>query len=286
MAVRCAAPIACVLANAVSPLSSARRKIHAAGRQRHLGCTSPSGMARGVSSTRRVFLCTAAAVALGARPGLARAAAVSPAAVSVVEDWRAQALGRRGIPEGWEPYPTPGSRPEYDFTVVETAAGERALQLKSHGDRSTIARPVTIDLVAHPILEWRWKAVQLPRGGDIRRRATSDLTAHVLIVWPRAPRLLRSRLLAYAWDATAPAGTIAPSQKTPTVTFIVVRSGLTGLGQWLTERRDVQADYRTVFGEAPDPVGVVALSIDTNDTRTHAEALVGPLVFRALAGGS
>jgi hypothetical protein len=86
---------------------------------------------------------------------VARPALVPAGAVSVVEDWRGQPIGARGIPGGWEPYPTPGGRSAYDLTVVDTD-GRRALQLKSRGDRSTIARPVQIDLAATPVLEWSW----------------------------------------------------------------------------------------------------------------------------------
>jgi hypothetical protein len=63
------------------------------------------------------------------------------------------------------------------------------------------------------------------------------------------------------------------------VTFIVMRTGEQGLGQWLEERRNLVEDYRTVFGEAPFTPRAIALSIDTNDTRSPAEALFGRIAF-------
>ena len=228
--------------------------------------------------TRRTFVAaagvTAASMLLSVTPRVA-----ATAESTVVEDWRQRSPGARGIPSGWEAYSTPGGRPAYDFTVV-TVDGRRALHLKSHGDRSTIARTVRVDLTSTPILEWSWKTVRLPDGADVRRAATSDLSAHLLVVWPRPPRLIRSRILAYAWDSTAPANTIERSQKTSTVTFVIVRSGSADLARWLTERRDVRADYRSVYGEEPEPVQAVALSIDTNDTRAPAEAFIGAISFQ------
>jgi len=223
--------------------------------------------------TRRAFVATAGMLLSSRLSGIALAAEGA-----VVEDWRGHPRGARGIPAGWEPYPTPGAHPAYDFAVVDVD-GRRALHLKSHGDRSTIARAVDIDLRVTPILEWSWKTVRLPVGADVRRSATSDLAAHLLVVWPRPPQVIRSRILAYAWDTTAPANTIERSQKTPTVTFVIVRSGAANLARWLTERRNVYADYRAVYGDDPEPVRVVALSIDTNDTRAPAEAFVGPITF-------
>src|SRR5207245_2017668 len=83
---------------------------------------------------------------------------------------------------------------------------------------------------------------------------------------PAAPELRRSRLIGYVWDPSLPAGTIVPSAKTGTVTFVIVHSGRAGLGAWHDERRDVAADYLRLYGEKPPAPRAVALSIDTNDT--------------------
>jgi hypothetical protein len=230
-------------------------------------------------TTRRTFVASAGVAAASMLLGVAPPSTPSAVDSTVVEDWRQRSLGARGIPPGWEPYSIPGGRPAYDFSVV-TVDGRRALHLKSHGDRSTIARAVRVDLTVTPVLEWSWKTIRLPDGADVRRAATSDLSAHLLVVWPRAPRLVRSRILAYAWDTTAPANTIERSHKTPTVTFVIVRSGHADLARWFTERRDVRADYRSVYGEEPEPVQAVALSIDTNDTGAPAEAFIGAISFQ------
>ena len=61
----------------------------------------------------------------------------------------------------------------------------------------------------------------------------------------------------------------------------MLRSGPGELGQWLTERRNVVEDYRRVFGEDPEDPRALALSIDTNDTHSEAEALIGRITFTA-----
>ena len=93
--------------------------------------------------------------------------------------------------------------------------------------------------------------------------------------------LLRSRIIGYVWDATTPAATIIKSQKTGTVTFVVVRSGSKDLGKWLTERRNVTEDYAKIFGEFPDDPRAITISIDSNDTHSMAESFIGPIIFRA-----
>ena len=66
-------------------------------------------------------------------------------------------------------------------------------------------------------------------------------------MWPRFPASARSRLIGYVWDPTLPVGTVIPSRKTGTVTFIVARRGEPGLGQWIDERRDI-AEAEAMFG--------------------------------------
>lgn len=207
--------------------------------------------------------------------------AASAGRVVVIEDWTTDAVSRRGIPSGWtgEAF---GRRANYDFTV-EQIVSKRVLHLKSQNDHSTIARDITgkVSLKETPILEWRWKAMTLPKGGDLRRKETTDMAAQLYVVWPRFPALLRSRIIGYVWDATTPAATIVKSQKTGTVTFVVMRSGSEDLGKWLTEHRNVAEDYVKIFGEVPDDPKAVTISIDSNDTHSEAESFIGPIIFRA-----
>jgi hypothetical protein len=93
---------------------------------------------------------------------------------------------------------------------------------------------------------------------------------------------VRSRIIGYVWDSTAPAGTICKSQKTPTVTYVVLRSGSNELGKWITERRNVFEDFLKIYGEAPDKPTGLSLGIDSDDTGSSAESFIGPTVFAAL----
>jgi hypothetical protein len=205
-------------------------------------------------------------------------AATAVADVVQVENWARHAAGATGVPEGWRKYETPGGHPAYDVAIVEDG-GRKALRMRSRDDHTTIARDVQVDLKRTPILEWTWKITALPAGADVRRKETSDMTAHVYVVWPRFPALVRSRLIGYGWDPMAPAGSVEGSRKTGTVTFFILHSGTAELGRWITERRDIVADYRRIYGQAPENPGAIALSIDTNDTRAFAEGLIGTIRF-------
>ncbi len=119
----------------------------------------------------------------------------------------------------------------------------------------------------------------LPTGGNACQKSTDDEAAQVYVAWLRSPEAVRSRIIGYVWDSTAPAGTICKSQKTSTVTYIVLRSGSDELGKWITERRNVVEDFRKIYGEAPDNFTALSLGIDSDDTRSSAESFIGPIVF-------
>ena len=197
----------------------------------------------------------------------------------VVEDWSKAPVGHKGIPPDWQAqrWGSPG----YDFTIVEDG-GKKVLHLQSKNDGSTISKEVKdkVNLKATPILEWRWKMVTLPKGGNSCVKATDDQAAQIFVLWPRFPEQLRSRIVGYVWDSTQPVGTTCKSEKTGMVTYIVVRSGPAEIGKWFTERRNVREDFKKIYGDYDDNPGVVSIATDSNDTNSVSESFVGPITFR------
>lgn len=198
--------------------------------------------------------------------------------VVLVEDWSTQRVGATGIPAGWKPQNW-GGTPLYDMTVVEESPS-KVLHLKSRGQSSTINKEVKVNVKETPILEWRWKAVVLPTGGDCRKKATDDQAAQLYVTFPRFPSLVRSRIIGYIWDTTAPEGTIVRSGKSSLITYVVVRSGTKDLNRWLTESRNVWEDYKRIYGEEPEELGAVSIAIDSDDTNSSAESYMGAILFR------
>ena len=207
------------------------------------------------------------------------AVAGAQGAVVVVENWSKVPVGTKGIPPEWKGQQW-GS-PAYDFTVADDG-GKKVIHLKSKNEGSTISKEIKgkIDLKATPILEWSWKAVVLPTGGNACAKATDDEAVQVYVAWPRFPEAVRSQIIGYVWDTTQPVGTICKSEKTGTVTYVVVRSGTADLNKWLTEHRNVREDFKKIYGADPDNPGAVSISIDSNDTNSVSESFVGTIFFK------
>jgi len=56
---------------------------------------------------------------------------------------------------------------------------------------------------------------------------------------------------------------------------VAVNSGRERVGDWVTVERDIVADYRQAFGEAPPPIVGVAIMSDSDNTGEQATAWYG-----------
>lgn len=189
-------------------------------------------------------------------------------------------LPAEGVPAGWEVREFTGR------ADVELVRGPRTPAARLRAARTSFAllRDLVVALDELPILTWSWNVARLPAGGDVRDTRRDDQAAQVYVVFPRwpAPRT-QSDVVGYVWDTTAPVGTMLASTKAPNVKIIVVESGPARLGTWQRQRRNVAADYETLFRRPPPRVGAIAVMIDANDTGTSAESMIGELMFARAA---
>ncbi|HEX7070261.1 MAG TPA: DUF3047 domain-containing protein [Rhodothermales bacterium] len=123
-------------------------------------------------------------------------------------------------------------------------------------------------LKTHPKLSWQWRALKLPKGA--REDKLNDSGAAIYVTFDKKDWLGRPHSIKYTYSSTLPRGTEVDSGN---VKVIVVSSGADGTGRWVTVERNVAADYRRLFGQAPpDRPFSITLWSDSDDTRGEAEA--------------
>ena len=182
-----------------------------------------------------------------------------------------------GTPLGWEVAEFAGADPSVELVRTD---GRVAVRLRSERNSFALHRDLVLDLQQYPVLSWSWKVSQLPAGGDIRVPGRDDQAAQVYVVFPRWPSpRTSSDVIGYVWDTRAPVGTRLTHPKAPNVRIVVVESGPERLDRWLRQRRNVAEDYQALFGRPAPRAGKLGLMIDSNDTRSEAEALFGDLAF-------
>lgn len=200
--------------------------------------------------------------------------AVSPAWAEdrlVMADF-SSGVDAKGVPPGWQVKEKSGTA---DFAVVKDG-DLHALVLRSANTSFSLQKEVKVDVKQHPVLSWKWKVTKLPKDGDFRRSRTDDQAAQLFLAFTK------TKAIVYIWDTSAPQGLMESTSPAPfmTVKVVVVRSGPSELGKWITETRNVYEDYKKFYGEDPPVVSGMRLQINSQHTETSGESWFADVVFR------
>jgi hypothetical protein len=161
-----------------------------------------------------------------------------------------------------------------------------------------LARPVDIDLARTPILCWRWRVDAPLKTADMSTKAGDDYAARVYLSFEVPPetlglgtrlalKLARSlrgnqvpdAAVNYVWDNTHAVGTWQANAYTDRARMLVLRTGGADAGRWVTERRDVLADFARAFDHAPRRLTGLAIAADTDNTGETAHAGFADFAF-------
>ncbi|MEM6487994.1 MAG: DUF3047 domain-containing protein [Pseudomonadota bacterium] len=162
--------------------------------------------------------------------------------------------------------------------------GEVVIAAQATGASAALVTKTEIDVERCPVVEWRWRVDAMALPADLSSRQAEDTPASIILAFGDPGSLLNPDevpTLRYAWASeTNPVGAVVDSPYFPGILrTVVVRSGPPQPGVWVTERRDLAADYEAAFGSPPRaPVEVVALFTDADHQEDgRAEAFYGPL---------
>jgi len=216
----------------------------------------------------------------------------------VVGRFSAAAPGNR-LPSEWEPLTFKKIKKHTLYSLVSDS-GQTAVKAVCDGSSSGLIRHVRIDPEKYPIIKWRWKINSVFKKGDVTQEAGDDYPARLYITFEfdskiaglmerakhKALKLVLGRAppaeaINYIWASRAPDGTVVPSPYTSQSMMVVVQSGKADLNQWVTETRDIFADYMAAFGKKPPMISGIAIMTDGNDTGESAVAYYGDIVMKS-----
>ena len=169
--------------------------------------------------------------------------------------------------------------------------GQHAVEGSADASMALLGRPVSIDLEKTPILCWQWRVDHVLKNADMRTKAGDDYAARLYLTF-RIPEeqlglgtrtklaLARSiygdkvpdAALNYVWDNHQPPETLMDNAYTDRTRMLVLRSGNQDAGRWVTERRDVRADFARAFKNIQGQLSGVAVAVDTDNTGEKAKA--------------
>ena len=229
-------------------------------------------------------------------------AAIASAALAAddqhIAAFSAAALGEP--PAAWKFATLPRKEPT-KFSVVELG-GARVLKVEAEDSYGNLVHGLHVQLGERSTLSWRWRVDKLVEEADLKQRSGDDSPAKLCLFFAfdtsKLPLGERTKLsmaqsltgqdvpgetLCYVWDNKLPADTGITNAFTKRIRMIVLDTGSAKLGQWVTQRRNVVADYQRLFGDesggkVPEVIGV-AISADADNTHGRALAYFGDVTL-------
>lgn len=180
-----------------------------------------------------------------------------------------------------------------------TANDDGEIIVESRGSVSVIKKDLSVDISNQPTLRWRWRVLDAAPATDLATKGSDDRSIAVYVAFPfiaeEATAFERikqgiiaaatgedvpGRVLTYVWGGDRDRGTVIESPYLKSAGMMkVLRPSDTPLDRWYAEHIDIAEDYRQSFGRpAPNPL-YIAISADTDDTRSSAHAAVMDLEF-------
>lgn len=203
----------------------------------------------------------------------------------------AQASG--GAPDGWKVIEFPGIAPS---RFVRSAEGW--IDVLSDKSSAMLYRVLGAEESGRRYLTWRWRVDTAPPPTDLTRRGGDrPLAVHLCfrgkpreagfldwmksVVRPDVDGFSRDhRCLTYVWGGKAAAGRMFPNPYMKERGFMVVLRGVGApTGEWFMEKIDCAMDYRAAFGEDPPKPSFIAISGDSDETKSIAAGSIAALAF-------
>jgi DUF3047 family protein len=162
-----------------------------------------------------------------------------------------------------------------EYSLVQEG-GRTAVKAHSVGSASGMFKKVKLDPARFRYMKWSWKIAATITNGNEKTKDGDDYAARVYVVFP-GRFFWQTKAINYIWANRLPKGTHIPNAFTGNAMMLAVESGSEKLGTWITEERDILADYRRLFAEEPREIGAIAIMTDTDNTGNTATAWYGDI---------
>lgn len=201
-------------------------------------------------------------------------------------------------PAGWQPYAMRKDLTRTRYAVVRE--GQRqVLNARAAASATGLRCAVQIDPAALGQLQFSWRVRDVPPQADVSEAVLDDCPARLIVAFdgdetrlPLRERLLFDKIelftgqrlpyatLMYVWDGGRhPVESVHRNHRSTRIQYLTVESGAQRAGRWLHYQRDVVADFKRVFGEAPGNIIGVGVLTDADALKLQLEAWYGDITL-------
>lgn len=167
---------------------------------------------------------------------------------------------------------------EYSISFLEN---ESVLKAVSKNAASGLIRKIRVDLDKTPFLNWRWRIENKLAGDfDEKLKTGDDYAARIYIVVSGGFAIWNTKAVNYVWAKHSQKGDMWPNAfaKNNAMMF-ALRSSEAQTSVWHVEKRNIQKDFNSAFGEQVRFIDAVVLMSDTDNTRNDVTAYYGDIYF-------
>ena len=203
-------------------------------------------------------------------------------------------------PVGWKFATLPNKSPTR-FSVVELN-GTHVLKAEADNSYGNLVHSMRVSASERSTLAWRWRTDKLVEEADLKSKSGDDGAAKLCVFFAfdianlsfgeRTKLALAKSVtgeevptetLCYVWDNKLAPETTLINAFSPRIRMIVLESGAKNLGQWVSHKRNLGADYQRMFGDEsggkfPDITGV-AVQADADNTHGKGLSYFGDIVL-------
>ncbi len=157
---------------------------------------------------------------------------------------------------------------------------KKVLFASSHGTASGLIKEQKIDLMKTPYLNWNWRIEEHLGNLNEQSKSGDDYAARIYVVIDGGIFFWKTYALNYVWSSNAKTGKIWPNAYAGDhAMMIAVRSTQDPIKTWLTEKRNVAEDLKTILGKDFQYIDGIAIMTDTDNSKKNATAYYGAIYF-------
>lgn len=166
-----------------------------------------------------------------------------------------------------------------DYKIISDVNGTNVLKANSHNSASGLFKEQRIDLQKTPYLNWSWKTDKLYSGLNERVKSGDDFVARIYIVIDGGMFVWKTKALNYVWSSFSEVDTYWPNPYIDNATMFAIESGEANLGKWLSYKRNVSEDLKTVLGKDIRYIDAIAVMTDSDSSGQQAVTYYGDIYF-------
>ena len=178
--------------------------------------------------------------------------------------------------DGWEKKQFSGST-SYQLVQMD---GKQVLLAESEDSASALIKKAHIDIQRFPFLNWKWRIENRLFTEDEKNKSGDDYAVRMYVVIDGGIFIWRTKALNYVWAYQASKGEVWENAFAGKhAQMIALRNRKDKLSTWYTEKRNVYADLKDLFGTDFHFIDAIAIMTDTDNSHGQAKAYYGDIYF-------